>query len=95
MNVYDLAPQQQSLVLAMYDAAKEHFPEIDTALEVWYNPDNKEHILLNVDVPFYDNDREQEFSSFTAELSCETHEQRGILISLIPRYLPEMEALEV
>lgn len=95
MNVYDLAAQQQSLVLAMYDAAKEHFPEIDTALEVWYNPDNKEHILLNVDVPFFDNDREQEFSSFTAGLLCETHEQSGVHISLIPRYVPEMEELAV
>lgn len=51
MNVYDLTPNQRNLVLALYDVAKEHFPEIDTALEVWYNPDNKEHTLLNVDVP--------------------------------------------
>ena len=38
MNVYDLAAQQQSLVLAMYDAAKEHFPEIDTAIRGMVQP---------------------------------------------------------
>jgi hypothetical protein len=83
---------QRRLVYRLFDATKERFPEITTDFEIWLNPDNNEHLLVNVHVPFYDNDRELEFSAYTAKLECESHEQSGVHISLIPQYVPELES---
>ncbi len=90
VTLYDLNYQQRTLVLALYEKAKASFPEVDTHFDISLDPDNKEHILVNVSVPFFDNERETEFSSFTAERSCEIHERSGVLISLMPHYVPAL-----
>lgn len=86
MTVYDLTFLRQKLALEMYDATKKRFPEIGEILRVWLNPEDKEQVLPDIDVPFYDDDRSLEFNEATAELSCQTHEQTGVLISLLPFY---------
>ncbi len=90
INLYDLSHTQRRLVQKMFDDAQAEFPEIATDFAIWLNPDDKEHILLNVQVPFFDNEREAEFSSFTAGLSADMHEESGLLISLMPRYVPTL-----
>ncbi len=90
LNLYDLTALQRNLVRSMIDETKKQFPDVTTDFDIWLNPDNKEHILVNVNVPFYDNEREIEFGDYTAELSCETYEQSGVLISLMPHYNPTM-----
>ena len=92
LNLYDLTHEQRTLIHTLYDTAKEQFPEIDTNFEIYLNPDNKEHLLLTVFVPFYDNEREGEFSSYTAEIEVESYLETGHLISLMPQYVPAMEA---
>jgi hypothetical protein len=90
LNIYDLPHLQRSLIQTMIDETMKQFPDMKTSFDIWLNPDDKEHILVNVAVPFFDNERETEFSSFTAELSCEIHEQSGVLISLMPHYVPAL-----
>jgi hypothetical protein len=90
LNIYDLTYTQRNLVHILYENAKQHFPEIDTNFDIHLNPDNKEHILLTVFVPFYDNERELEFSSYTAEIESESYFETGHLISMMPHYVPTM-----
>ena len=91
-SLYDLPNTQRDMVYSLFDAVKERFSDVTTDFDIWLNPDNSEHLLVNVHVPFYDDDRELEFRDFAAELSCALHEQSGILVSLMPQYIPAMEA---
>lgn len=86
MSIYDLTFLQQKLALQMYDATKRRFPEIGDIARVWLNPEDKEQVLIDINVPFYDDDRSVEFRDLAAELSCEIHENMGVLISLLPQY---------
>jgi hypothetical protein len=94
LNIYDLTHEQRTLIYALYDDAKEHFPEIDTNFEIHLNPDNKEHILVTVFVPFYDNQRELDFSSYTAKTESDSYFETGHLISMMPHYVPDMQTAE-
>lgn len=87
LSIYDLEPLQQQRIRSLYEVVKEKFPEIETEYEVWLNPENKAHILLNISVPFYDNERETEFSAFSAKMECEAHERTGVHISLMPSHI--------
>jgi hypothetical protein len=94
LSLYDLPHKHRELIHIIFDAAKERFADIATDFSLWLNPDNSEHILLNVNVPFYDNDREIAFRDYTAELSSDLYEKSDILISLMPHYVPAMQSAE-
>jgi hypothetical protein len=86
----ELPELHQRLIHSLVETVRVRYPEMTTDFEVWHNPENGEHILVNVYVPFYDDDREQEFSAYTATLECDYHEKTGVLISLLPLYEPEL-----
>ncbi|MFY7998969.1 MAG: hypothetical protein ACOVSW_10270 [Candidatus Kapaibacteriota bacterium] len=90
VTLYDLNYQQRTLVLALYEKAKASFPEVDTHFDISLDPDNKEHILVDVAVPFYDNERELEFSHFLAEIESDSHLATGMHISFMPHYVPAL-----
>ncbi|MFY7998973.1 MAG: hypothetical protein ACOVSW_10290 [Candidatus Kapaibacteriota bacterium] len=92
LNIYDLSHEQRQLIFALFDKAHERFPEISTTFDISLNPDNKEHILVDVFVPFFDNERELAFSSYTATIESDSYFETGHLISMMPHYVPEMRA---
>jgi hypothetical protein len=87
---FDLSNIESEYIHELFARAQAQFPEITTDFDVWRNPDEKEHVILNVNVPFYGDERELEFRSFTTEQSCEILDEHGILVSLMPHYVAEM-----
>ena len=94
LTLFDLNHTQQNLVRLLFTQAQLRFPEIRTDFTIRLNPDNKEHILVTVFVPFYDNDREIEFSEYMAEIESDSHLETGYHISLMPHYIPARQSVE-
>jgi hypothetical protein len=50
---FDLSNTESKYIHELFARAQAQFPEITTDFDVWRNPDEKEHVILNVNVPFY------------------------------------------
>ena len=73
--------KQQELINEFLLKAKTKFPELKVK-NYWTNPDDYEHILINVSASF-DDKKEEEFYDFEAETEADIHLDYGYRISLL------------
>lgn len=73
--------KQQELIDSFYDKVIKKFPEIEYK-KLSISPDDPDHIWINVTAAM-DDDREEEFSSYAAELEADIHIDYGYRISFM------------
>ena len=73
--------KQQELIDSLYKKVKVRFPEIEF-INLSTSPDDPDYIWINVTAAM-DDDREEEFSGFTAELEADIHIDYGYMISFM------------
>ena len=74
--------KQDELIDELFNKVKSKYPEI-IKLNLWENPDDHEHILINVLAPM-EEEREMEMMSYTAVVKSDIHLKYGYLISILP-----------
>ncbi|MBM2815016.1 MAG: hypothetical protein HW421_1778 [Ignavibacteria bacterium] len=74
--------KQQELIDILFNKVKEKYPEIQF-LRLWTNPDDSEHILIDVLAPM-EEEREIEMSHFASSLEADIDFEYGYRISILP-----------
>jgi len=73
--------KQQELIDSFYKKVKDNFPEIEF-INLSASPDDPDYIWINVTAAM-DDDREEEFIGFTAELEADIDIDYGYRISFM------------
>ncbi len=92
MTLSTLNHKQQELVRRLFETVHAQFPDITTDYTIRFNPENDQHIWVDITMP-YEDVLEADLCDTMAQASFQIWEETGYRISLFPRS-SEVEDME-